>query len=38
VRWLSGRKLTPLGKGCGAVEFKGFPAVEMTLLVEVIVD
>lgn len=34
----SGSKLTPLGKGCGAVEFEVFAAVEVTFLIEVIVD
>ncbi len=34
----SGRKLTPLGKGGGAIEFEVFAAVEVTFLVEVIVD
>ena len=33
-----GRKLTPLGKGGGAVEFEDFAAVEVTFLVQVIVD
>ena len=33
-----GRKLTPLGKGDGAVEFEVLAAVKMTFLVEVIVD
>ncbi len=34
----SGRKLTPLGKGGGAIEFEVFAAVEVTFLVEVIED
>ncbi len=35
---VSGRKLTPLSKRCGAVEFEVFAVVKMTFLVEVIVD
>jgi len=34
----SGRKLTPLAKCGGAVEFEVFAAVEAALLVDVIVD
>ena len=38
-RGLSGRaELTPLGKGCGAIDFEGVPAGEAAFLVEVIVD
>ncbi len=34
----SSRKLMPLGKGGGAVEFEVFATVEVPFLVEVIVD
>jgi hypothetical protein len=34
----SGRKPTPLGQGVRAVQLEGIAAVEMTVLVEVIVD
>ena len=34
----SGSKLTPLGKGGGAVEFEVFATVEVTFLIEVIMD
>ena len=35
---LSGRKLAPLGKSGGAVEFENFAAVEVAFLVEMILD
>jgi hypothetical protein len=35
---ISGSKLTPLCKGDGAIEFEVFASVEVTFLIEVIVD
>ena len=38
MRCVSDRKFTPLGKGGGEVEFECLAIVEMTFLIEMIVD
>ncbi len=38
MRRVLGRELTPLGQGNGAVELENFPIVEVTFLIEVVVD
>ncbi len=37
-RWISSRHLTPLGQGGGTVLFEDVTAVEVTVLIEMIVD
>ena len=33
-----GRKLLPRGQGCRAIEFESLPVVEMSFLIEVVMD
>jgi hypothetical protein len=35
---LSGSKLSPLAQGCRTVEFEFVPVVEMSFLVEMVID
>jgi len=36
--WISSRKVLPLGKGDGAFEFEDLAIVDMTFLIEVVVN